>query len=168
MYIKHNISKIISKAPNSAAVYAMYERVNDKKAAYVGISSNLKSRLRQHMIRRDSSATTNVSAVRLDPDYIRKIKWWTSDKFEDKKVLEAAELIAFDIFNPVLRSKGSVSVSAKELYDNEDFNKEMINKFKEGYSGEIVFPNFNLVLDRLDKLEREVERLKTELEKYKR
>ena len=65
------------------------------------------------MIRKDSSATTNVSAVRLDPDYIRKIKWWTSDEFEDKKVLEAVELIAG---RAIVEASGGITLdSLKEV-----------------------------------------------------
>jgi hypothetical protein len=70
--------------------------------AYVGIAGNLKQRIAQHLIRRDSSVTTGASAVSLNPDFINEVKWWEHPEFHQRHVLEAAELVAFEILDPVL------------------------------------------------------------------
>jgi len=165
MYTRHKISNMMKRVPYSQGIYAMFESKLDKNAVYIGISTNLRNRIRQHMIRRDSSVTTKTSAVRLNPDYIEVIKWWVNDKFEDKVVLEAAELVAFDVFNPVLRSKGSVSLEAKKLYKKEKFKSEIKSILLDKQSGYLHFPDLNNVLSKIDKLKMRVDNLEERIEK---
>lgn len=163
MYVRNKISKLIRQAPKTAGIYAMYERNGDSNAAYVGISSNLRNRLRQHMIRRDSSITTSVSAVRLEPDFIEKICWWTDDEFEDKQILRGVELVAFDVLKPVLRSRGNINHKAKELYNDSNFVERITKKIKEKPTGEIIFPDLKQVLDKVASLEDRVEKLEAKI-----
>jgi hypothetical protein len=59
---------------DTAGVYCLYDL--DGEAAYVGQSGDIRSRLRQHFIRQDSSV---VSYGRLDIWDIYRIEWWESD-----------------------------------------------------------------------------------------
>ena len=43
--------------------------------AYVGMGGNLKQRIEQHLIKRDSSVTTGTSAVGLNTDHVRRVDW---------------------------------------------------------------------------------------------
>jgi len=117
---------LITDLPNSPAVYAMFGgRGNSLYVAYVGIADHLKSRIQQHLVRRDSSVATGTSAVVLNPDYITELKWWEHPEFSERAFLEAAELAAFDVFEPSLRSRGRISHKSKELYENNDFREKM-------------------------------------------
>jgi len=167
MYTRHRISSMMKKVSSSQGIYAMFENKSDKNSVYVGISTNLRNRIRQHMIRRDSSVTTKTSAVRLNPDYIEVIRWWVNDKFEDKIVLEAAELAAFDVFNPVLRSKSSVSREAEKLYQQKKFKSEIKSILLEKQSGELHFPDLSKVLGKIDRLKMRVDRLEDKIEEGK-
>ena len=82
---------------------------------YVGTAGKLKQRIIQHLIRRDSSVTTGTSAASLNPDYVTNLSWWEHPDFEVTAKLKAAELIAFEVLNPVLRSRGPVNRSALQL-----------------------------------------------------
>jgi hypothetical protein len=73
--------------------------------AYVGMARNLHRRLFQHFINQDSSVLTS-GAVRLNLDYVRWVERWEHEDFDDDAKLHAAELVAFDVFEPVLRSRG--------------------------------------------------------------
>ncbi len=75
-------------------------------AACVGLGSKLKSRVEQHLIRRDSNVTTGVSAVSLNPDYLTEVRWWERSDFDKQEVLEAAELVAFDVLKPAIMTIG--------------------------------------------------------------
>ena len=44
--------------------------------AYVGIAGNLRSRLDQHFVRRDSSVVTGTSAVGVNVEHVRYVDWW--------------------------------------------------------------------------------------------
>jgi hypothetical protein len=75
----------ISRLPGVSAMYAMYGgRGRGLHVAYVGIADDLRGRISQHLIKRDSSVTTGTSAVGLNPDLISEIRW--------REVLEAASL----------------------------------------------------------------------------
>src|SRR4051794_39391074 len=75
-------------------------------AAYVGEAGNLGSRIDQHFVRRDSSVATGVAAATLNPDAVRAVRWWEHAFFDDKVARQAAELVAFRILDPALRSRG--------------------------------------------------------------
>ena len=61
--------------PNVPAVYVMYGGRDRKYIAYVGIGDELKCRVHQHLVKRDSSVVTGTSAVGLNPDYITEVRW---------------------------------------------------------------------------------------------
>ena len=80
----------ISDLPNVPAVYAMFGgQGRSRYVAYVGLGSKLRGRVEQHLVRRDSSVTTGVSAVSLNPDKVTEVRWWVHPDFEKPDVLEA-------------------------------------------------------------------------------
>ena len=99
--------------PRAPAVYAMYE--SGRWVAYVGMAGQRHSRLSQHFVRRDSSVVTPAAPVRLDIDHIRCVDWWEHESLADRDVLHAAELVAFDVLDPVLRSRGSPTAAARDV-----------------------------------------------------
>ena len=93
--------------PNAPAVYALYS--GDRGAryiAYVGIAGALKRRIVEHCIRRNSSVTTGASAVSLNPDLLTSMEWWEHPSFGETVNLKAAEMVAFEVLQPALRSRG--------------------------------------------------------------
>jgi hypothetical protein len=146
----------ISDVPSVPGVYLMYE---GKYVVYVGVSGNIKNRLIQHLVRRDSSITTSASAVSLNPSYINEIRWWENEAFSDRNALEAAELIAFDIFCPVIRSRGATRKGSIELYNNKEFRETIEMIFKREASGSLKVQNFDSALKRIEVLEKKVSEL---------
>jgi len=57
-----------------------------------------------------------VDVVVLNPDYVTEVWWWVHPDFAQRHVLEAAELVAFDVLDPALRSLGAPQEKARELY----------------------------------------------------
>jgi hypothetical protein len=110
---------MLTGIPNSPGIYALYSGESRRYVAYVGIAGNLKNRIGQHLVRRDSSVTTGTGAVRLDPDHVREVAWWSSPFFDDRCRLEAAELLAFEVLNPTLRSRGVPSEQVRELGEHK-------------------------------------------------
>lgn len=102
--------------PNVPAVYAMFGGRETKYVSYVGLADNLKRRIIQHLVTRDSSIATRTSAVGLNPDYVTEVKWWEHPKFTDRNFLIASELMAFDVLQLALRSRGTTQEAAKQLY----------------------------------------------------
>ena len=147
----------ISKLPNYQAVYVLYGGKTGKRfVAYVGIADRLRRRIEQHLITRDSSVATGTSATGLNPDYVTELRWWKHSKFSDRNQLIASELVAFDVFQPTLRSRGNTPQKAKSYYEKEDFKTEMMKIFEGNPTGRLVIPTLQDALDRIEKLENRI------------
>lgn len=155
-----------SDLPNEPAVYAMYGgKGRSRYVAYVGLGTKLKGRVEQHLIRRDSSVTTGVSAVSLNPDFVTEVQWWTHSKFTEQETLEAAELIAFDVLEPALRSRGGITDRAKRLYEEASFRDEMMAVFNGEPDGRLLIRNLPQAWDKIQEIDerlRKVEDLLSE------
>lgn len=150
----------ISDLPNTPSVYALYGgRGRGRYIAYVGVANKLKNRIEQHLVRRDSSVATGTSAVHLNPDHVTEVSWWGHDDFSQRNVLEAAEMIAFDILDPALRSRGRSQHKAVELLNDLHFVAEMESLFNSLPAGSLYLPSLDEALDRIDKLEQRVAHL---------
>jgi hypothetical protein len=153
----------ISELPNVAAVYAMYGgRGGSAYVAYVGIADVLKRRVGQHLVRRDSSVVTGVAAVSLNPDLVTAVQWWEHPEFAERRVLQAAELVAFDVLEPALRSRGGITADAKQLYSDESFRARMRAFFEGGAAGQVSIQTLHSALERIAELERRLSSLERE------
>src|SRR3954451_13493235 len=95
-----------SEIPQRPAVYVLYGgRGQSGFVAYVGDAGKLRDRLIQHFVVRDSSVVTGASATGLNIEHIRRIHWWEHERFIHADDLHAGELVAFDFFDPALRSR---------------------------------------------------------------
>ncbi len=108
--------KSVADLPSVPAIYGLKGgRTRASYLAYVGKTGDLKRRIKQHLTQRDSSIATGTTAVGLNPDYVREVSWWTHPDFNDEIVLEAAESVAFELFDPALRSRGGTRKEATAL-----------------------------------------------------
>jgi hypothetical protein len=132
----------IAELARTPGIYAMYggERVGRGWVAYVGIASNLHRRLEQHVVRRDSSVVTGTSAVGVNIDHVRYIDWWTSDLLDDDDARHAAELVAFDVLDPALRSRGRPRQNALTLAGDPKFVKRIRNVLTGPPNGRLILP----------------------------
>jgi len=147
----------LKDVPRYPAIYALQGRsVGNRPVGYVGQATNLRTRLRQHLVLRDSSITTGAKLVSLNPDLVRGVEWWTHDLFSDSTTLTAAELVAFDVLDPTLRSEGTASKDALNLSSTPQFKK----KFRQVFSGP---PSGTLPIESLAELSVRVEDLEARL-----
>lgn len=131
----------------------------------MGIADRLRNRIEQHLVRRDSSVATSTSATGLNPDYVTELRWWSHQKFADRRALEAAELVAFDIFNPTLRSRGNITGRARELCNQKGFKEEMKELLEHEATGQLIFQTLQDVLDRITRSEERITALEKQLGK---
>ena len=54
-----------------------------------------------------------IHAVGLRGDQVRRVDWWEDAGFGDDVRLQAAELVAFDVLEPPLRSRGGIGEAAR-------------------------------------------------------
>ena len=89
----------IKHLPQFPGIYG-FKGPNDNQGdySYIGLSKKLRERVSQHLLKRDSSVATGASAISLSPDKIAECHWWIHGTFGERQYLEAAELIAFEIF----------------------------------------------------------------------
>ena len=64
-------------------------------------------------------------------------------QISDPAVREAAELVAFDLLDPVLRSRKSVGKAAQELLKSSRFRKEMETLIRRGQAATCLSPRWN-------------------------
>jgi len=131
--------------------------------AYVGIGQSLKPRAFQHLVRRDSSVTTGTSAVQLNPDYVTESEWWEHPDFTQRHVLEAAEMVAFEVLDPALRSRGAPQHRARDLYAEKSFREEMRALFSGKPAGRLVIETLGDALERIAVLEERLASLEQRL-----
>jgi hypothetical protein len=151
----------IADLPNRPALYALYGGTERHVyVAYVGITDNLKRRAAQHLLTRDSSAATGTSAVGINPDYVTEIRWWEHRRFSEPAPREAAELVAFKLLDPALRSRKRIGKAAQELLKSNGFRMEMETLIKQKPTGHLRIPSLEQVWrtlsafeDRLAKIE---------------
>jgi hypothetical protein len=154
----------LSVIPVVPGIYALLDRRG--RPVYVGMGGNLRQRIEQHLVRRDSSVTTGVAAASLNPDLVAKVRWWTSYEFADPDKLGAAELVAFDLLDPVLRSRGGVSTSARGLAENQDFRQSMTRLFEGEPAGEFVPRTLDTLADLVIRLSKRVGELEERLNTF--
>jgi len=77
--------------------------------------------------------------------------------------LETAELTAFNVFEPALRSRGAIRHDAKQLFESPDFQERIRSLFTEPPSGRLVLRNLQDAFTRIEALERRIEELEREL-----
>jgi hypothetical protein len=77
-------------------------------------------------------------AVSLNPEFITEVQWWENPDFEKKDVLRAAELVAFDVLEPALRSRVAITDRAKKIFDSEAFYRRTLKFFEEEASGRLL------------------------------
>ena len=154
----------IKHLPQFPGIYG-FKGPNDTQGAYsyIGLSSKLRERVSQHLLKRDSSVATGASAISLNPDKIAECHWWIHETFVEREYLEAAELIAFEIFNLALVSRGSPSSSSLEISKDEDFRKQMEELFSNVPSGYIIFYDLSWAITKIKELENEILELKKKL-----
>ena len=147
-------------APTTSGIYALYAgegRITS--IVYVGSSGNIRRRLSQHLEYRDTSVTTGAAAATLNADLIKSASWWEHTKFNDKIYLAAAELVAFDIFTPTLRSRARVQKESIDLSNTPTFINEMHNLFKSQADGSADFPYIRDAIRQINSLEKRVAEL---------
>jgi len=109
----------------------------------------------QHLVNRDSSVTTGTSAAGINPDHVTQVGWWEHPRFDEERFLEAAELVAFEVLDPVLRSRVSGPARAKQTLENdENFRKIMWSMFEGEPTGVLPIPTLEDALTRLAEVER--------------
>jgi hypothetical protein len=157
-----NVLHAISDLPQAPAVYAMYGgKGRGRHVAYVGIAQKLRDRIVQHLVRRDSSVATGTSAVQLNPDYVTAVEWWEHPDFDQRPVLEAAEMVAFEVLDPALRSRGAPQHKARELYADETFSNQMRALFEGEPAGQLEIRTLEDAFEQMAELERRVAELES-------
>ena len=151
----------ISSLPNTPAIYALLGGKGSRKfVAYIGIADKLRQRISQHLVRRDSSIVTGTSIVSLNPDYVTALKWWEHPDFSSSEYREAAEEIAFRIFDPVLRSRGNLTDRGQIALKDPGFNKNMEDLFRGEPAGSLEFLDYYDLLEKMNELADEIKSLK--------
>ncbi len=155
---------LVSDLPNTPAVYAMYGgRGRGRYVAYVGIADSLKRRVSQHLIGRDSSVAVGTSATCLNPDYVTELRWWEHPDFDKRHMLEAAEMVAFDVLDPALRSRGAHQGEAKKQCADAAFKGKMVALFQSEPSGKLVIRTLEDAFERIAELEARLAELEDRL-----
>jgi len=157
--------RFVSDVPTDPALYVLFGGTGrSRHVAYVGISGNLRARIRQHFVRRDSSVVTGVSAAMLNPDLVTRLEWWLSEKFEEREYLQAAELVAFDEFDPTLRSRGRIRSKAETLARQTDTRDTILSMLREGPTGAVDVPTLSDALSKIERLANRIDRLEARLD----
>ena len=153
----------IRKIPKEPGIYCLFGH-SERGAypAYVGKASRLQIRVSQHLEYRNSSVTTGASAASLSSNLVAGCQYWTHPDFADAVKLAAAELVAFDLLQPVLRSRGGLNQAAGALRKSQDFDEWARNLLARP-SGEVRFRSISELSAVVRSLEERVVALESKL-----
>ncbi len=152
--------QFISKAPGIYCLLGFSHR--GLWPAYVGIGTNIQTRVSQHLEYRNSSVSTGASAVSLDPSLIGGCRWWTDPSFQDPVRLLAAELIAFEHLQPALRSRGGINRAALDLQRDPAFCA-WVSDLLTQQTSMVEFPGISHLGKQVRALEKKIEILEAKL-----
>ena len=143
-----------SHLPNYPAVYVFYGGAGKgSHVAYVGTTKVLKSRIIEHLVKRDRSVATGTTAVVLNPEYVTEVKWWKRTEFDELRYRQAAELVAFDVFKPTLKSRGRTKKESRQLYEDVKFREKMRDFFTGEPTGHLTIRTLQDALAMIEDLE---------------
>lgn len=131
-----------------SGVYCLYDL--DMDPAYVGRSGNLRSRLRQHFIRQDSSV---VSYGRLDIWDISHLDWWQTEHDQE------AEQLLLDYYEPYLNFEDDPDTDNIETDvepESPDGTVALISEEERGFRSQ----PYNRAKQKLEHLSRMVDKIK--------
>lgn len=149
--------------PKLPSIYALYAGKGPSRyVASVGSTSSTRHRLDEHLIRRNSSVATGVAAVALNVDLLTEVAWWTDPEFGDREVRHAAELVAFDVLGPVLRSRGRAGSRVKKLAETPAFRRKVRRMLLGPPSGALGLVSDMALAARVSELERRVSAIEGE------
>ena len=154
--------KTFSEIPNVPAVYALCGRATLHRGtyiAYVGHTDHLRTRINDHLIARKTTIITGLSAVGLNPENVMEVLWWEHPSFSKRTIREAAELVAFEVLNPALRSLAPELKRARQAYDDRSFRDEMTSLLSGEPTGRFAVPSLRGALERIEELERRLSAL---------
>jgi hypothetical protein len=161
----HRIPRL-TDLPTNPAIYTLHGgKKGNIFVAYVGIGDNLRNRIIQHMVRRDSSITTGTGIITLNPDCITEIRWWNHPRFEKREVLEATEVIGFEVFDPVLRGRAKLSEKARILLSDPRFREDTVSLLQEKHSGSMKFLDYQDLIEKIGELENKIEGIESKVTK---
>ena len=144
----------IRELPSGPAIYSLLSgKGRDNSTLYVGETDNLRRRISQHLVKRDSSVTMEGSPVKIDPAYVKKVDWWEHQDFKDPIKRGGAELIAFGMLNPRLRSAGKVKNGSLKISKDKVFCERMSAVFNGSPSGRMDIMTLEEAVVLLFKLE---------------
>ena len=130
--INFSLSAIPKEKPGIYALYTTRPRNHVKGVAYVGHAKKLQQRIRHHLKERDT---------RIDADKISHVSWWLDCRFANKNYRRVAEIVAFEVLNPLLCSRPAMP-EIQDLANLEDFRAEMEGLFRGDPSG-CFYPETN-------------------------
>lgn len=154
------VANSIRDLPNEPAIYTLRSGKRERSSIlYVGETDNLRRRIGQHLVNRDSSVTMEGSPVKIDPSHVKIVEWWTQPDFKDSIVRGAAEQIAFKIFDPRVRSGSNGKKDSIKLSKDQTFDSRMKALFTSTPSGKLVMMTLEEIIERLLSLEQRMAEL---------
>ena len=108
-----------------------------------------------------------TSVAILNPDYVSDVRWWIHDDFADKDVRKAAEVIAAEILDPVLKSRRGPTDKAQGKLGEADFQTRMKSLFESQPAGHLKILTLKDALNKIDNLQDRILALEIRLRRLK-
>jgi hypothetical protein len=97
---------------------------------------------------------------------VRQVDWWEDAGFSDDVRLQAAELVAFDVLEPALRSRGGIGEAARAL-SKDNLRTQMDRLFRGQPSGRLTLPALGQLANQVADLERRLASIEQQLRDHR-
>ncbi|HUZ00642.1 MAG TPA: hypothetical protein VMU89_09850 [Thermomicrobiaceae bacterium] len=152
----------VADLPDIPAVYGLHDR-RTGTLIYLGETGNLRARIKQHLVSRDSSVVTGAFAASINPDLVGEVRWWEHVELGDRPGREAAELVAVALLNPVLRDRDRPQSASVTRFEDRGFRSRMEGLFQSPATGRMVVPTLQEALARIAAIESELAQIRERL-----
>ncbi len=92
-------------------------------------------------------------------ELVHHVDWWEHPKFVEENHRHAAEMIAFDVLDPALRSRGRPRRNAQQLASDGPFRVLMQDLFAQSPTGRLTPPRLSDIATRLSAVEARLDEL---------
>jgi hypothetical protein len=130
----------------------------DEAPVFVGVAENLRRRAAEQLVI-DHGQLSSSSSLPLRAGWISELRWWEHPSFEDRHALRAAELVASEHLDPLLRSRVDISALARRIYEEDESRARLLSIFQAPPTGSLPLPSLAALMQRIEDIDSRLQRL---------
>jgi hypothetical protein len=156
----------IWQLPLQPAVYVLHGvgASLDDPPVFVGMAENLRRRATEQLVIEQGRLAPS-SSLAMRAGWLSQLRWWEHPSFEDRHVLRAAELVASEHLDPLLRSRVDITGPARRIYEEDESHARLLTIFQAPPTGTLHLPTLSELTKRINNIDHHLQLLVQNLDR---